>query len=107
MTIDLADEPERAEHIRLEGGGLKCDFAGCGWADMTIPRTAYPAYRNAACPNCGSNILTDADWRALRRLERVVAFINAAFFWLKPKPGAAEVVNVVTFDGTGKVTVSK
>jgi uncharacterized paraquat-inducible protein A len=93
--------------IENECGGLKCDAPGCDWSDMTITRAEYPKYRNAPCPSCGANILNDADWRTLRRLEGVVWILNLLFFWVKPKPGAVESVTEVRFDGTGKVKVVK
>lgn len=70
--------------IRTEIVGVKCDARGCGWEDMTVPRSAYPAWRNAACPRCGSNVFTDADWKAMRRAEIAVGIVNTVLFWMKP-----------------------
>lgn len=62
--------------------GLKCDAEGCGWADMTIPRPAYPDYLNAPCVNCGAPILTDEDWQFVQQVERAAAWVkdNASAF---------------------------
>lgn len=89
--------------LKGQAVGLKCDAPGCGWSDMTIPRSEYPEYRNAPCPACGSNILTDADWKTLRRLERLVAVINVLFFWMKPpKEDEPHYETTVDLHGDGK-----
>lgn len=84
--------------------GLRCDAPGCGWKDMRITREEYPEYRNAPCPDCGENILTDADYKALLRIEAVVRFVNRWLWWL---PQGKQVPYDVSTDGTGKVTMKK
>lgn len=70
--------------IRVEVGGIKCDAAGCGWSDMTVKRKDYPRWRNASCPSCGANVLSDADWKAMRIWEFAVGTVNLLLFWKKP-----------------------
>ena len=57
--------------------GLKCDAPECSWADMTITREEYPSYRNAPCPNCGANLLTDADWAIVLSMEAAAAWVES------------------------------
>ncbi len=89
--------------ISLKTGGIKCDAPRCAWADWAVRRAAYPDYRNKPCPECGANLLTDADWKALLRFERAVRWINRLFFWL-PRGNAQTVECVFSSDGTGKVS---
>lgn len=86
--------------------GVKCDNPGCGWSDMTVPRSNLAAWRNARCPRCAANLLTDADWKTLRRIECAIAALNLLLFWVKPpKPTGQCHRTSVLFDGTGKVTI--
>lgn len=93
-----------------EAVGIKCDAPGCGWSDMSVKRADYPAWRNKPCPECGANVLTDADWKTLRRIETAVKVINVLFFWMKPpkddEPHYATEVNL-RGDGKGSVKIER
>jgi len=47
--------------------GIKCD--ACSWKDMSVPRAQYPEYLDRCCPECGSPLLTLADWNLILLME--------------------------------------
>lgn len=51
--------------------GLKCDNPGCGFVDSTIQRKDYPNYIGFPCPKCGQSLLTQADYDAVVKLEKI------------------------------------
>lgn len=92
----MTREPIMVMNIR----GLKCDAPGCGWADMGIPVGDYPLHINRACPKCGANVLTTADFRAVYRMMRITNWMNRWLWWLprtsRPKTYSA------SMNGSGK-----
>lgn len=91
-------------------GGLKCDKPGCGYRNEDIPVNEYADWINRPCPLCGSNLLTEADYKSFMKVLSVINFINSLFSRL-PKPllklfeTDTEVEGTVDFNGTGKVFV--
>lgn len=61
-------------------GGLKCDAVGCHWRDDTILEKNYRKHVNQNCPDCGANILTEWDYKMVRRMHIVVIVVNVAAF---------------------------
>lgn len=92
------------EVVKAAAIGIKCDAPGCGWADWSVKREDYDSYRNAPCPACGANVLTDADWKALLRFERIVRWINILFGWWPRNARSQWKSMSFSSDGTGKVT---
>lgn len=81
--------------------GITCDTPWCTFAAPEVTRAEYPAWRNKPCPSCGGNLFTDADWKALRRIEIIIAIFNTMFFFLpRPAPGS-KAGGTFHFDGTG------
>lgn len=74
--------------------GLKCDAPGCDWSDPSITRAQYPDYRNAPCPKCGANVLTDEDWNIVLNMERAAAWISQNGAALGLKPGDGQTVSI-------------
>jgi hypothetical protein len=62
----------------LEITGIKCDADGCDYQDQNIPRPGekYESYLNAPCPKCGAPLLTEADLKLIRRIERATNLVN-------------------------------
>ncbi len=88
--------------------GLRCDAMGCGWRDMSIPRRDYPKWRNAPCPNCSANLLTDVDYAIVVRAERIAAVINKWFGWLAwfRRDKTLHTFATVDLNGTGQVAIT-
>jgi len=86
--------------IEMNIGGLKCDAPGCNWRDDTIPVELYPALINCACPDCGANILTEADYRAVYLMMRVTNWCNRWLWWL-PRTGKPKTYSA-NLSGDGK-----
>ena len=57
--------------------GLKCDADGCDYKDMNI--NDYEQYVNAPCPECGANLLTEADYELVKVLAGVVDTLNEKY----------------------------
>lgn len=86
--------------VAIDIHGLKCDAPGCGWADPSVSLESYPDYVNAACPECGANVLTPADFRAVLRILQVTNWVNRWLWWL-PKSGKPRSYSA-NLDGRGK-----
>lgn len=71
---------------------------------MTITRAKYEGYRNAPCPSCGSNILTDADWQMIKNLEAAMAWTNQAAAKIGLPSGPIHNIEL-EFSDDGKFTV--
>lgn len=84
--------------------GIKCD--ACDYKDMTVPREDYPHWLNKPCPKCGANLLTEADFNTLKRLEKVTNFMNWLFPMKKNEPTSEPVRFYGTANGTGKIEFS-
>ena len=59
--------------------GLKCDATGCGYSDMTIDADNYHNYIDAPCPECGANLLTQADYEFVKVLMLITDVVNDAY----------------------------
>lgn len=59
--------------------GIKCD--ACDYKDETVKFEDYKDYINKPCPQCGANLLTEADVDTLLKTIQSVDFINTI---LKP-----------------------
>lgn len=99
------------EAIKIKNlGGLKCDKPGCGYRNEDIPVKEYPEWINKPCPLCGSNLLTEADYKSFMRVLSVINFINSLFSHL-PKPlqkrleAEGEAEATVNFNGSGQAFI--
>lgn len=62
--------------IEEEIKGLKCDK--CDYEDMSINVENYHDYVDAPCPDCGANLLTQADYDFVQVLMSLTDKINKA-----------------------------
>lgn len=97
------------EIIKMEIGGIKCDH--CTWRDDNVHLTDYHLWLNKACPVCGHNLLTQADFDLVTRVLRNTRIINKLFGWLLYIPGfkdpnGGEKVRLHA-NGTGKLFVER
>lgn len=63
------------KNIEVEESGLKCD--NCDWNDSTITFENYKEYLNKPCPKCGTNLLTEEDFKNAETLRLILNFINS------------------------------
>lgn len=84
--------------------GLKCDNVNCSYVDVSIKVEDYHKYINAPCPNCGSNLLTQADYDAVENILNEAHFMNEIEIPDEMIKGRVRMQG--NFDGTGKVTYS-
>lgn len=89
--------------IRTEIRGIKCDTKGCDYADMDVPVEDYPQWVNKPCPNCGGNLLTEADYQTVKFVLSLADTMNA--FIPKVSDTAEDGRISVKLDGSGKVDV--
>lgn len=92
-------------------GGLKCDKPGCGYRNEDIPVNEYADWINRPCPLCGSNLLTEADYKSFMKVLSVINFINSLFSHLpkslQKRLGADKYVDgTVDFNGSGQVFIN-
>jgi hypothetical protein len=90
--------------MQVNFGGIKCDNPQCNFEDNNVTMTQYPDYLNKPCPQCGSNLLTEADFKAVIRMQelsnsRIIKSIEAVskFF------GAKEKTMTMETNGTGVI----
>lgn len=88
----------------IEVFGLTCDKPGCDYQDDT-PSSEYKSCINKPCPKCGSSLLTQADYDAVLKMQKIADskiikfFERIAIFF-----GSKEVTKKAIMDGSGKVT---
>ena len=97
-----------ANLFNLNIKGLKCDTPGCTYRDETIEAKDYEQYINTKCPYCGGILLTKADYKLVKKLERRVNITNNIFrFFGGDKLPLTNGNDKVTFDfdGSGEIKV--
>lgn len=55
--------------------GIKCD--SCDYNDENVPFSDYPKWVNKPCPECGENLLTQADYDSCLKMVNAVDIINS------------------------------
>lgn len=89
-------------------GGIKCDKKGCGYCDPDVKVSEYPSYINKPCPQCGSNLLTKADYEAFTAMMRVMNNpVVKTIDWVCSKLGIKPKTFEVDMDGSGTVKLKK
>ena len=92
------------DNIKINVKGLKCDNINCNYSDMTIKYEEYEKYVNSKCPECGSILLTEKDYKKLKSLEFAAKIINKIPF---PNPTGKYTTHVGHMNGTGKIKFLK
>lgn len=71
------------EILKFEVSGIKCDTKGCGWSDTSVLVIDYLDWVNKPCPDCGGNLLTEADHIATIKMgSKVIKFNLWCNNWL-------------------------
>ncbi|WP_097005268.1 hypothetical protein [Lacrimispora amygdalina] len=91
-------------------GGIKCDNPNCNYKDDTVQASEYPSYLNKPCPICGSNLLTEADFKSFIKIMKVINKINSfgnklPKFIQKWLEKSEEGDMSIDFNGSGKVDI--
>jgi hypothetical protein len=60
--------------VTLIGSGIKCDH--CTYRDDSVLSSDYINWLNKPCPECGENLLTEADFNSFLVLEQAVKMVN-------------------------------
>jgi len=91
-----------------EFGQLICDTPQCGHVESAQPFTKDLI--DKACPECGSNLLNKADYKAAKRLLRKIGILNFLFGWLgteePPEGTPTNTVNVKVEGGKTKISLT-
>ena len=87
--------------IEFNIGGIKCDNKQCGYSNMDVKVEDYSKWVNKPCPNCGENLLTEADYNSAQLMMNIAKMFNKTL----PKRDVNEeiVTAEVEMDGTGKI----
>jgi phage FluMu protein Com len=84
---------------------IQCDNQNCGYKVMNPSQDPYidtKDYINKECPQCGSCLLTQADYELTQKLLKTVKFTNRWFSWLTlfiPKKKMTEKISAHVHNG--------
>ena len=89
--------------VNLNIKGIKCDNPDCDFRDDTVQSQNYKSWLNKPCPQCGANLLTEADLKVVKRMIGITNLTNCI---LKPftKPNKDAKRMAMEVNGTGQVT---
>ena len=99
------------ELIKIKSmGGIKCDNPNCNYKDDSVQPNEYPNYLNKPCPICGSNLLTEADFKSFIKIIKVINKVNSfgnklpKFIQKRLEKGKESDMSI-DFNGSGKVDI--
>lgn len=97
-------------NITFYGGGVKCDNPHCDYVEQSVKIEDYKNWVNKPCPKCGANLLTEADYKNVQLILRIVNFLNKIGNIINKIPPRKKVPSeneraTLTFqmDGSGKI----
>ncbi len=67
------------ETATVTASGIKCDAEGCDYKDMSVQPEDYVDWVNRPCPDCGANLLTEADFELVGIILEMTGVINDMF----------------------------
>lgn len=91
--------------ININVGEIKCDNPDCDFRDETAKFENYEAWLNKPCPQCGANLLTEADLKTVQTIVSITTLINwvlRPFVKLIKNPKRTAITGEM--NGTGQVT---
>jgi len=91
---------ETPNHLTIKG--IKCDNPKCDYREEEIPYEDYEAWLGRECPECGDELLTEADLNTVKMMMSMVAIANQ----LKTDPNEPLLEATVEMDGTGKADLT-
>ena len=88
--------------------GLKCDNPNCDWKDDNIQAKEYPQWVGKPCPKCGQNVLTEADYKCIKFLQKISqSKIINALNNLLIAAGSKEKTYTMKMNGTGIINIQE
>ena len=60
----------------LKIAGIKCDAPGCDYREDDVPMEDYEEWLDRECPECGANLLTEADLNTVKMMVAMVSIAN-------------------------------
>jgi len=81
--------------------GIKCDATECDYSDMEAEFDP-DKYLNMPCPECGANLFTEEDYRAMAAMQAVTNITNEVFKDVEFSENAEVVHYDIGMDGSGK-----
>ena len=97
-----------SEAVTLHITGIKGDNPECDYKDDSVNRDNYLEYVDKECPECGSILLTKADYDAVKELEDLsVSFSVSSIIPEGVFDGEIDVRLEVEMNGTGKIEFGK
>ena len=87
--------------MKLNIKGIKCDSKDCDYDEPNIVADKYSEWLNKPCPECGANLLTQADYDAVEMLMLVTEKINK--YCPQSEEGDKTATVSIGMDGTGKM----
>lgn len=93
------------EVIKSNISGIKCDNPECSYRDAEVKYADYINWVNKPCPECGSNLLTEADYNIVLKMVKAVNFINRLVTRVTPPFMRKRVKPLEEMDKLSRVTV--
>jgi len=87
--------------LSVKTRGLKCDGTNCDFYGAELETSKENI--NLACPDCGANLLTRADYTTVLRIKIAFAVVNVLLFPFGFFKGKKQWVKC-DMNGTGKIT---
>lgn len=88
--------------LSLDIKGIKCDNKNCDYDEPNVSAEDYHQWLNKPCPKCGTNLLTQADFKVVASMIKAVTFLSRFL----PKIEGEEMVTIsIDMDGTGSIQI--
>lgn len=92
------------EPYMLKIKGIKCDNESCDYRDDNVPVEDYCNWLNKACPKCGENLLTQADFNNVKMLMNMAKVFGDMFGDVEPDADQEYVK--IEMNGTGGMNIT-
>lgn len=103
-TYDVSNSDSSGPAFEFQISGIKCD--ACAYRDDAVTVEQYPDYVNKACPECGANLLTEADYKTVQLILGMTEVFNAVEASdLLPSPPSMKYDISLSMNGSGEIKV--
>lgn len=94
--------------IEHKVNGIKCDNPDCDYTNRKVTLKNFEKYLNKPCPKCGCILLTETDYRAIKKILKMTKLINIITkpfrIFSKPKK---RIQFKIEMDGNGISNITK